>query len=83
MDPKQKARGVKLWIGGRDLRTLIASAKARKMTVQEYILGLIRDDVAHAAAGRTTGPVTNVHLLNALREAHDAIADLTREVAHG
>jgi hypothetical protein len=74
----EKAVPVKIWIAGRDLRTLAASAKARKMTVHEYILGLIRDDVAHALAGHRSGPVTNVHLLEALRSTLDATEDLAR-----
>src|SRR5262245_4715342 len=69
--PGEKAIGIKLWIAGRDHRELASLAKPKRLSLQQYIGGLVRDDLARAVAGGPNGPVTDRQLFAVVRAALD------------
>ena len=79
--PEDRAIGLKLWINGAEARQLHAVLKARRphRTPQEYILVVLRNDLARAAAGQPSGPVTSKELFAVVR----ATLDLAEAAAKG
>lgn len=67
--PADRAQGFKLWLAGRDAAALKALSKAKRLPLPQYVLGLVRDDLARAAVGAESGPVTDAQLFEVARGA--------------
>lgn len=78
--PRDRAQSVKVWLSGRDAIALGALARARRLSLPQYVVGLVRDDLARAASDQPSGPITDERLFEITQDAFRLVKDLKAEL---